>query len=116
MPTSCAAASPARRNINLFSEANMSNAAHGSVNDLAPLGVDRALAEARQAQGLALTDVAQHLNLMTRQIEALEAERFDSLPGPTIARGMVRTYARFLKLDPGPLLSCMTGRVDTRDA
>jgi cytoskeleton protein RodZ len=29
---------------------------------------------------------------------------------------MVRTYARFLKLDPEPLLSCMTGHVDTRDA
>jgi cytoskeleton protein RodZ len=86
------------------------------VNDLALLGVGRALAEARQAQGLALTDVAQHLKFMTRQIEAIEAERFDSLPGPTIARGMVRTYARFLKLDPGPLLERMTGSVDTRDA
>ena len=82
----------------------------------AALGVGRALAEARQAQGLALTDVAQHLKFMTRQLEAIEAERFDSLPGPTIARGMVRTYARFLKLDPEPLLERMTGRVDTRDA
>jgi cytoskeleton protein RodZ len=82
----------------------------------AALGVGRALAEARQAQGLALTDVAQHLKFMTRQLEAIEAERFDSLPGPTIARGMVRTYARFLKLDPEPLLSSMTGSVDTRDA
>jgi len=94
----------------------MSNAAHGSVTDLAPLGVGKALAEAREAQGLALTDVAQHLKFMTRQIEAIEAERFDSLPGPTIARGMVRTYARFLKLDPEPLLERMTGSVDTRDA
>jgi cytoskeleton protein RodZ len=94
----------------------MSNAAHGPVNDLAALGVGKALAEARQAQGLALTDVAQHLKFMTRQIEAIEAERFESLPGPTIARGMVRTYARFLKLDPEPLLAAMTGSVDTRDA
>jgi cytoskeleton protein RodZ len=29
---------------------------------------------------------------------------------------MVRTYARFLKLDPEPLLASMTGRVDSRDA
>jgi cytoskeleton protein RodZ len=94
----------------------MTNAARGSVPDLAALGVGKALAEARQAQGLELADVAQHLKFMTRQLEAIEAERFDSLPGPTIARGMVRTYARFLKLDPEPLLSCMTGRVDTRDA
>ena len=87
-----------------------------SVNDVAPLGVGRALSEARQAQGLSLPDVAQQLKFMTRQLEALEAERFESLPGPTIARGMVRTYARFLKLDPEPLLSLMTGHVDTRDA
>jgi cytoskeleton protein RodZ len=93
----------------------MTNAAHGAATGLG-LGVGRALAEARQAQGLELTDVAQHLKFMTRQLEAIEAERFDSLPGPTIARGMVRTYARFLKLDPEPLLASMTGSVDTRDA
>ena len=80
------------------------------------LGIGRALAEARQAQGLELADISQQLKFMTRQIEALEAERFDSLPGPTIARGMVRTYARFLKLDPEPLLEKMAGRVEAKDA
>lgn len=80
------------------------------------LGVGKALAEAREAQGLTLADVAQQLKFMTRQIESLEAERFELLPGPTIARGMVRTYARFLKIDPEPLLQSMTGRVDAPDA
>jgi cytoskeleton protein RodZ len=80
------------------------------------LGVGRALAEARAALGLTHGDVAQQLKFMPRQLEAIEAERFDSLPGPTIARGMVRTYARFLKLDPDPLLERMTGRVDAPDA
>jgi cytoskeleton protein RodZ len=99
----------------------LSNAAHGSVNSAAhdpsaSLGVGKALAEAREAQGLALADIAQQLKFMPRQIESLEAERFEALPGPTIARGMVRTYARFLKLDPEPLLERMTGRVDAPDA
>ena len=80
------------------------------------LGVGKALAEAREAQGLTLADVAQQLKFMPRQIESLEAERFELLPGPTIARGMVRTYARFLKIDPEPLLQSMTGRVDAPDA
>ena len=80
------------------------------------LGVGKALAEAREAQGLTLADVAQQLKFMPRQIESLEAERFELLPGPTIARGMVRTYARFLKIDPEPLLRSMTGRVDAPDA
>jgi cytoskeleton protein RodZ len=86
------------------------------LTELASLGVGKALAEARQAQGLGLADVAQQLKFMQRQIESLEAERFEALPGPTIARGMVRTYARFLKLDPEPLLERMTGHVDAPDA
>jgi cytoskeleton protein RodZ len=80
------------------------------------LGVGRALAEARAALGLTHGDVAQQLKFMPRQLEAIEAERFESLPGPTIARGMVRTYARFLKLDPDPLLERMAGRVEAPDA
>ena len=92
------------------------NAARGPAAEGASLGVGRALAEAREAQGLQLADIAQQLKFMPRQIESLEAERFDALPGPTIARGMVRTYARFLKLDPEPLLARMVGRVDAPDA
>ncbi|HLS85811.1 MAG TPA: helix-turn-helix domain-containing protein [Burkholderiales bacterium] len=79
------------------------------------LGVGRALAQAREAQGLEIADVAQQLKFMPRQIEALEAERFASLPGPTIARGMVRSYARLLKLEAEPLLSLMEGHVRSPD-
>jgi cytoskeleton protein RodZ len=86
------------------------------LTEAATLGVGRALADARRAQGLELADIAQQLKFMPRQIESLEAERFDSLPGPTIARGMVRTYARFLKIDPDPLLEKMAGRVEPSDA
>ena len=39
-----------------------------------------------------------------RQIEALEAEEFDKLPGGTFVRGMVRGYAKLLDTDPQPLL------------
>lgn len=65
---------------------------------------------AREAQGLAIDDVAQSLKFAPRQIEFLEQERFDRLPGPTIARGMVRNYARLLKLDPEPLVGRMAPR------
>jgi cytoskeleton protein RodZ len=81
------------------------------LTETAVLGVGRALSEARQAQGLTIADVAQQLKFMPRQIEALEAERFSSLPGPTIARGMVRSYARLLKLEPEPLLKQMEGQL-----
>jgi cytoskeleton protein RodZ len=61
------------------------------------------LAHARQARGYTVSDVAMHLKFAPRQIEALEADDYGALPGGTFVRGMVRTYARFLGLDPEPL-------------
>ena len=72
------------------------------------IGVGAELRQAREAQGLTVIDVAQQLKFAPRQIESLEAERFERLPGPTIARGMVRNYARLLQLDPEPLVARMT--------
>lgn len=66
-----------------------------------------ALRQAREARGLGLTEVASTLKLTTRQIEAIEEEAFDALPGIAFARGFVRNYARFLSLDPAPLLARM---------
>ena len=48
-------------------------------------GIGAALKQAREAQGLAIDDVALQLKFAPRQIESLEQERFDRLPGPTIA-------------------------------
>lgn len=76
------------------------------------IGVGAQLKQAREARGLAIDDVAQQLKFASRQIESLEHERFDRLPGPTIARGMVRNYARLLKIDPEPLLERMAPRVE----
>jgi cytoskeleton protein RodZ len=56
--------------------------------------------------------VAYKLKLLPRQIESLEHERFERLPGPTIARGMVRNYARLLELDPEPLVERMVPRAE----
>lgn len=78
-------------------------------------GVGQELAAAREAQGLALSDVAQSLKFAPRQLEALEQERFDALPGATFARGMVRSYARLLKLDPEPLLQRIAARIEIPD-
>jgi len=78
-------------------------------------GVGAELAQARAALGLTVADVAQQLKFAPRQIEALEQERFESLPPGTFARGMLRTYARLLKLDPGPLLEQIAARVAAPD-
>ena len=78
-------------------------------------GVGQELAAAREAQGLALSDVAQALKFAPRQLEALEGEHFEQLPGATFARGMVRSYARLLKLDPEPLLQRIAVRIEIPD-
>ena len=93
----------------------MSNATSG-VAASAPGGIGAELAAARQERGLGLPEVAQQLKFGVRQLEALEADRFDELPGGTFARGIVRSYARLLKLDPEPLLARIAGRFDAPDS
>ena len=73
-------------------------------------GVGRELAAAREARGLAIADVAQQLKFAPRQLQALEQENVDALPGHTITRGMVRNYARLLRLDPEPLVQRISAR------
>jgi cytoskeleton protein RodZ len=79
-------------------------------------GVGQELAAAREARGLALADVAQQLKFAARQLEALEQEHFEALPGATFTRGMVRAYARLLKLDPEPLVQRIAGRFELPDS
>jgi len=81
----------------------------------AGLGVGEELARARAALGLSVGDVAQQLKFAARQIEALEHGRFEELPTGTFARGMVRAYARLLKLDAEPLVGRMAARVAVPD-
>jgi cytoskeleton protein RodZ len=74
------------------------------------------LRAARETQGLSISEVAHQLKLAPRQVEALEAGRFEALPGGTFVRGMLRNYARLLKLEPEPLLDGLAGRLEAPDA
>ena len=62
------------------------------------------LSEARQAQGLATADVARRLKLSVGQVEALEAGRYQDLPGPIFVRGFIRNYAKLVRLDADELV------------
>lgn len=67
-------------------------------------------ARQRQVLGLSVEDVAQQVKLAPRQIEALEAGDFARLPTGTFARGMLRNYARLLRLDAAPMLAALGER------
>lgn len=59
---------------------------------------------ARERWNLSAGDVARQLRLGLRQVEALEASRFDALPGNTFVRGFIRNYAKVVQIDPAALL------------
>lgn len=72
-----------------------------------PKGIGPSLKAAREAAGLGLGEVADRLKLSMRQLEAIERDDFDALPGATFVRGFVRNYARFLGVDPEPLMQAL---------
>lgn len=74
------------------------------------------LRQARNALGYSVADVVQVIRFSGHQIEAIERDDYASLPGATSARGLVRNYAKFLKLDPQPLLALLEPAVPVPEA
>lgn len=72
------------------------------IESAASLGAQ--LRQAREAKELTLQDVSNHLRFSTKQIEALENNQFDAFPDGMMARGFIRSYAKYLGVDAEPLL------------
>lgn len=79
--------------------------------DPAALHPGAILRQGREYRGLSIDDVSQALKLAPKQVLAIENEEFDLLPGNTFARGFVRNYARFLQIDPAPVLAAVERRL-----
>lgn len=58
------------------------------------------LREARQRRRIDLVAAEQDTKIRSKYLAALESEDFDVLPGPVFVRGFLRTYSRYLGLDP----------------
>ncbi len=65
----------------------------------------KTLQSQREAMGWSVEQVADQLKLAPRQVVALEAGDYASLPSPAVTRGFVRVYAKLLKIDAAPLVS-----------
>ncbi len=56
--------------------------------------------EAREARGLALSDAAEQIRIRSVYLAAIEDENWSAIGAPVYVRGFLRTYARYLGLDP----------------
>jgi len=74
----------------------------GSVTD-PRTGVGSALRRAREVRALSLDQAARDTRLRVEQLDALECEDFDVLPGEVYVRASLRTYANYLGLDANEL-------------
>ena len=58
----------------------------------------------REAAGFEIADIAAELRIPKAYLEALETEQHDLLPGETYGQGYIKSYCKFLKIDPEPYL------------
>ena len=63
------------------------------------------LREVRENKGLSLEEAQGKTRINVRYLTALENGQYSALPTPVHVRGFLRNYARFLGLDPQPLLT-----------
>jgi cytoskeletal protein RodZ len=68
-------------------------------------GIGETLVAARRQQGVALSDAAAETRVRESYLAALEEEDFAALGGDVYVKGFLRSYARFLRLDPEPLIA-----------
>lgn len=59
----------------------------------------------REARGVSMDAIAEGSKISRRYLEALETDRFDTLPAPVFVRGFLREYARIVGLDPDEVVN-----------
>jgi hypothetical protein len=62
------------------------------------------LSRARRSRGITIEDAERDTHVSRRYLQALESEDFALFPAPVYARGFLRTYSRYLGLNPEELV------------
>ncbi|MEY4071975.1 MAG: hypothetical protein RLY94_130, partial [Chloroflexota bacterium] len=83
-------------------------ASNDSLQSTAP-GIGERLRAAREARGLSLEAVAAELRIRSVILAAMEREDHAALPERVYLLGLLRTYARFLGLDPANVAASWAG-------
>jgi cytoskeleton protein RodZ len=66
---------------------------------------------AREARGLSLSDVSEQIRIRSVYLAAIEDENWKAIGAAVYVRGFLRTYARFLGLDPEEVVTAFNGAV-----
>ena len=82
----------------------MSETADAAIGPVAEPSAGRLLREARERQGLHIAALAASIKVTQKQLELLEADRFDALPDATFTRALAQTVCRALKIDSAAVL------------
>jgi cytoskeletal protein RodZ len=69
------------------------------------VSVGEALARAREGRGLTVEDVSAATRIRAGLLRAIEADDFDPCGGAVYARGHIRSIAKVVGIDPGPLIA-----------
>ena len=79
----------------------------GSRPGIPPVTLGEVLAAKRGERGLTIEQAAAATRIRAHYLRALESDELERLAAPVYAKGHLRTYARYLGLDPEPLVKMM---------
>ncbi len=66
--------------------------------------IGQKLESARQAKGVSVSEAGQATKILSKFIEAMEADDFGALSAPVYAKSFIRMYAQYLGIDAQPLV------------
>ena len=72
-------------------------------------GVGDEFRAAREARHLSLSDVSEQIHIRSVYLQSIEDEDYGAIGAPVYVRGFIRTYARFLSLDPERAVEAFNG-------
>jgi len=62
------------------------------------------LKKEREKKNISLRDVSRNTRVREHFLEAIEEDRYDLLPPPTFVKGFLRSYAKYVGLDPNEVV------------
>lgn len=69
------------------------------------MALGETLRKAREAMGLTEADVADRTHIMATMVREIESEDYHRFSAPIYGKGFIKLYAKFVGLDPAPLVA-----------